>query len=533
METGLNGAPAIGTVAGGASAATSTQELIMVSNRGPLEHYVDGDGRMQQRRTAGGVATALASLQTDTPLTWISNATSEADKQVAAQGHSINIGGSKRLRQVSSSAQAYELFYGTICNPVLWFLQHSLWNRLERAPSERELQEAWVQGYLAVNQTFAEAVVQELDRGQQRGRVLFHDYHLYAAPLIVRNLRPNALLQHFIHIPWPEPSAWQELPRSIVISICEGLLANDSVVFQTERCVKNFMRTCEAFLSGIAVDRSGGTVMHGGRCTRIWWNPVSVDIWDLRSLLASPRAEAYRAKLGAALNERTIVRVDRLDASKNVAAGFRAYGRLLESHPEWAGKVTFLAFLVPSRTTVPEYQAYADEVFAEVAAVNARYGTSDWTPIKVFHEQNRTQALVALSLYDVLLVNPIIDGMNLVSKEGPVLNERDGVLVLSTEAGSFAELSSGALPVDPDDVQGTADALHTALSMSGSERRERSRHLREAVIRHDLSRWLHLLLEDPLEEAPLAAGAGDEAARATRDRLLEQTPTTSSRAANQ
>ena len=151
----------------------------------------------------------------------------------------------------------------------------------------------------------------------------------------------------------------------------------------------------------------------------------------------------------------------------------------------------------------------------------------------MFHEQNRTQALVALSLYDVLLVNPIIDGMNLVSKEGPVLNERDGVLVLSTEAGSFAELSSGALPVDPDDVQGTADALHTALSMSGSERRERSRHLREAVIRHDLSRWLHLLLEDPLEEAPLAAGAGDEATRATRDRLLEQTPTTSSRAANQ
>ena len=532
METGLNGAPAIGTVASEANEGKSTRELIMVSNRGPLEHYLDGHGRIQRRRTAGGVATALASLQSDTPLTWISGAGSETDRLLAAQGQLIDLGGNKRLRQVSSSARAHELFYGTLCNPVLWFLQHSLWDRLERAPSEGELHEAWEQGYLAVNRTFAEAVVQELDRGQHRSRVLFHDYHLYAAPLFVRNLRPNALLQHFIHIPWPEPEAWQELPRSIVASICEGLLANDSVVFQTERCARNFTRTCEAFLSGMAIDRSKGTVMRGGRHTRVWWNPVSVDIWDLRSLLASPEAEADRARLGAALSERTIVRVDRLDASKNVAAGFRAYGRLLESHPEWAGRVTFLAFLVPSRTTVPEYQAYADEVFKEVEAVNARYGTSEWTPIKVFHEQNRTQALVALSLYDVLLVNPIVDGMNLVSKEGPVLNERDGVLVLSTEAGSFAELSAGALPVHPEDVQGTADALHTALSMSGSERRERSRHLREAVVRHDLSRWLHVLLEDPLVEDPSAAGAGDEATHAPRAHLLEQTPTTSSRAAN-
>lgn len=501
METELNGRSAIRTSDVATDAATTGHRLILVSNRGPLEHYLDDVGRIQRRGSAGGVATALASLPTELPLTWISNATSEADRELAAQRRPVDFGLNKQLRQVAPSSEAFDLFYGTFCNPILWYLQHSLWERLEQTRTEEELLKAWENGYLAVNQTFAEAVVEELDRSSVPARVLIHDYHLYTTPLFIRNLRPNAVLQHFVHIPWPGPDAWQHLPRSIVASICEGLLANNSVVFQTKLFVENFALTCQAFLPDVEPDLAENTIVHQGRRTRLWSNPVSVDICDLRSLLASPVAEASRAKLAAPAGKRTIVRVDRLDAAKNVASGFRAYGRLLEKHPKWVGKVRFLAFLVPSRTNIPEYQAYADEVFAAIHAVNERYGTSAWKPITLFHEQNRAQALVALSLYDVLLVNPVVDGMNLVSKEGPVLNEEDGVLVLSTEAGSYQELRDGALPVSPNDIEQTADALHEALSMPASERQERSRRLRAAIVGHDLSRWLDLLLRDLEEES--------------------------------
>lgn len=526
METKLNQAHVPNSATQVAETTPARGRLIMASNRGPLQHYMDDSGQLQQRYTAGGVATALASLPTGTPLTWISNAATKEDRALAQQGRAVDFGGSKRLLQVAASYEANQLFYGSFCNPVLWFLQHSLWDRLQTPPSTNDLVHAWEDGYLAVNRKFAQAVVEEIDRSPVPARVLFHDYHLYAAPLMVRRQRPNALLQHFVHIPWPEPHAWRCLPNSIVSSICEGLLANDSVAFQTERSAEAFLLTCQAFLPDVTVETSSHNIVSDGHRTSVWANPVSVDIWDLRSLLASPEAETYRAQMSADSERRTIVRVDRLDPSKNVTAGFQAYGRLLEKHPEWSGKVTFNAYLVPSRTAIPEYRAYAQEVFAEIKAVNDRHGTSDWQPINAFYEQNRTQALVALSMYDVLLVNPLIDGMNLVSKEGPVLNERDGVLVLSEEAGSFAELSRGALAVHPEDVEGTADALHAALSMPGAERRQRSRRLREAVVRHDLSRWLRQLLED-VGDCSERAPAG----QTPSDRFLDQTAS-STRIAN-
>lgn len=510
MQTEPNGTPSLDSTAAGSDGDPPCGRLIMVSNRGPLEHYIDDTGRLQRRFCSGGVATALSALTTSTPLTWIANASSDADRRLAGQDRIIQLERGKCLRLVAPAMDASDLFYNTFCNPILWFVHHSLWGLLQRDDAERQALDAWEHGYLPVNQAFAEAVVEELERSERPGHVMLHDYHFYAAPLFIRNLRPATVLQHFIHVPWPEPQGWQQLPRPIVESICEGLLANDSVVFQTTQSVDHFVRTCEAFLPDAEIAADGGGVTHGGRTTRVWANPVSVDIWDLRGQLTSPEAETYRASLGAAAGEQTIVRVDRLDPSKNIVAGFRAFDRLLERHPEWAGAVRFLAFLVPSRTGIPEYRTYAEEVFAEVAAVNARHARPGWTPITVFHEENRLQALVALSLYDVLLVNPVADGMNLVSKEGPVLNEHEGVLVLSKSAGSYAELGEAALAVRSDDIDGTAEALHAALALPADERRQRAQSLRESVLRHDLRRWLSLLLAD-LEGAEGAVSTVAEA----------------------
>lgn len=482
--------------------------LIIVSNRGPVEHYVEDGGQVSKRPTDGGVATALGSIASAIPTTWIASASSPADRMLAAGGRRVALGGDNQLHLVAPPASAYDLHYGVFCNPILWFLQHSLWDRLQRPDAARQARHAWEYGYLPVNLAFAEAVVDEIRAHDDPVRVMLHDYHLYAAPRFVRNLCPGAALQHFIHIPWPAPDAWERLPREIVESICGALLANDSVVFQTESSARNFLHTCEAFLPDADIYLPTGTIGDRGRRTLIWANPISVDIWGLSGWLSSPEAQAWRKKLSIRPDERIIARVDRLDPSKNIAAGFHAFERLLREHPEWADRVRFLAFLVPSRTGIAEYRSYTDEVFRVVQTVNARHGRPGWKPISVFYEQNRPQALAALSLCDVLLVNPIVDGMNLVSKEGAVLNQRDGALVLSTTAGSFGELRAGALPVSPQDIGGTAEALHAALSLSPAERRERAVGLRQAVIRHDLAHWLQLLLEDlrtieRLEPAPV------------------------------
>jgi trehalose 6-phosphate synthase len=303
-------------------------------------------------------------------------------------------------------------------------------------------------------------------------------------------------LQQFVHSPWPAAGAWRRLPDMIVRRICASLLANDSIVFQTESSVTNFLATCRAYVPHAKVMERQGEVDYLGQTTFVWSNPVSLDSREIETLRSSSTVESYREAFAAPEGVKTIVRVDRLDPSKNVADGYEAFDLLLQRNPRLHGKVRFLSFLVPSRDGVPEYAAYKRRVFDLVDAVNRKYGTREWTPITVFHEHNRLQALAALTLYDVLLVNSVADGLNLVSKEGPLLNERDGVLALSTTAGSYEELVAGALPVNPYDIIDTADALERALNMGAKERAQRQAALREAISRHQTSDWLKQQLRD-------------------------------------
>lgn len=468
--------------------------LLIVSNRGPLEHTPDEAGRPVPRHTDGGVATALSSIAESTDVDWIACAATEDDAVMARRGQRVRFGKGSRVTYVAPPAEAYDLFYNTFCNPVLWFLQHGIWDQLEMANPAAKALHSWQLGYLPVNQSVAEIVAQAL-RGRA-DRVMFHDYHFYMAPLFVRNYHPAAWLQHFIHVPWPDPGEWTRLPRKIVESICRGLLANDSVVFQTAGSVDNFLATCDEMLENVRIDFTDGIVETRERQVRVWANPISVDAVDLHRRLLSPEAKVLSAQLSRELGEQTIIRVDRLDPSKNVLRGFEAFEALLERQPQWRGRVRFLAFLVPTREAVQEYSAYAQHVFATVDRINRRFGEPGRRPVKVFHEHNRLQALAAMRLYDVLLVNSAADGMNLVSKEGAVLNERDGVLVLSRTAGSYGQLGHASLGIDPKDTLATAEALHSALSMPSQERQRRARLLRGAVLEHQLSEWLAQQLDD-------------------------------------
>ena len=465
--------------------------LIVVSNRGPFEHHRDEEGTLVRRPTGGGVAIALSSMMSRHDLTWVVGAMSEADRDLVSLGiNEFSLHNGHRLRFVGAPPPAYDLFYRVFCNPVLWFLQHSLWRLLDgRANLQEDIVNAWENGYLPVNRAFAEAVLDEMDSANGSPRVMLHDYHLYVAPLFIRDRRPDVLLEHFTHIPWPGPHAWSALPQPIVESICEGMLANDSVSFQTEQSKRNFLLTCRAYLSAVNVDLSEAAVGYRGRSTSVFVNAVSVDVFDLRHQLTSPGVGLYRAALADIRGLATIVRVDRLDPAKNVLGGFEAFRLLLEKHPEWRDRVRFLAFLVPSREAIPEYRQYKEQVLALIEEINRRFGSDRWRPITVFYEENRPQALAGLSLYDVLLTNSLADGMNLVAKEGPVLNQRDGVVVLSTAVGAYQELQQGALGVEAEDIEGTTEALHRALSMAPEERRERASAMRQTIARHDINRW--------------------------------------------
>jgi trehalose 6-phosphate synthase len=487
------------------------RRLILASNRGPIEHHMC-DGHYEARQGDGGLAVALCSAARCTPLAWVAGAMTEGDRQAARRNGNGNgtavvaSDGAWRLRMVLVSQETYDRYYNLMSNAVLWFVQHSLWDSpcgpRGRPNLWREIEEGWDFGYVPVNQAFAEAVLAELAKPDTAPYVMFHDYHLYLAPLPVRQRAPDAVLSHFSHIPWPPPDAWQQLPWSIAQSVLEGLLACDLVGFQTPESVHNFLLSCYDYIRGAEVDFEDGSVALDGHKTIVRSYPISVDAAALRRRMESPAVKRYKTALAPNCCSRTIVRVDRMDPAKNILLGFEAFDLLLETNPELVGQVRFLAFLVPSRQAVPEYRCHAEAVLSLADHLNRRWGTERWQPIQVFYEHNYDQALAALSLYDVLLVNSLSDGMNLVSKEGALVNERDGVLVLSRAAGAFRELGDAALPIEPRDVAGTADALAQALAMPPEERRWRAARLRAAVEANDFSDWFERQLSD-LEEIAL------------------------------
>jgi trehalose 6-phosphate synthase len=302
-------------------------------------------------------------------------------------------------------------------------------------------------------------------------------------------------IQHFVHIPWPTPQYWTILPKHMRDAIVHGLLGADIIGFQTSRDVRNFLATCEDNL-GLAVDLRERTVFFDGRAVWVRNYPISIATSDLMRMADSDEVRAEEERIQQWRPKHLILRVDRTDLSKNIVRGFLAYERLLQAHRELHGDVIFWAFLQPSRQDIDDYRAYLGSVLSVAARINRAYSRGGWTPIRVEVEENMHKAVAAYRNFDVLLVNPIYDGMNLVAKEGPVCNRRSGVLVLSENAGSHEELGEHALTVNPFDIDQTAEALYRGLMMDIRERRARATRIREVVRSHDISRWIAEQLQD-------------------------------------
>ncbi|MEO7803215.1 MAG: trehalose-6-phosphate synthase [Actinomycetota bacterium] len=476
------------------------RSLVIASNRGPVTFHQEDSGELTPQRGAGGLVTALTHVMKRAPGLWVASAMSAGDREmVRRQGDEhltiSNEEGDLRIRYLPFDRETFDRYYNRISNSMMWFLQHNMWNLPMQPRFSSETIDAW-HCYQKVNERFAHVLAEEISGMVATAPVMLHDYHLMLVAGYLRKLVPEAFTYHFTHSPWCQPEMMRILPGRIAEETLEGMLANDLLGFQSSRWANNFMWCCKELL-GAGVDFDNGKVEYGNAETVIRSYPISIDLEYIDALAHSAEANRHLAWLERVLSGRKLIlRIDRLELSKNVIRGFMAYAQMLRTHPEWSGRVVHVALLYPSRRGLSEYRAYEAEVMDAYDRINDDLGTDDWQPIVLLNQDDYVRALACSRRYDVLMVNPIIDGMNLVAKEGPAVNEVDGVLVLSKNAGAWFELGHAAIGVNPYDVSEMAEALHSGLIMDPAERKKMSEVLRGVVKRNTPSKWVWHQLRD-------------------------------------
>jgi trehalose 6-phosphate synthase len=468
---------------------------IVVANRAPHEPKPEGGFT----RGAGGVITALLTFAEVAGAEWVACARNDAERKLVEEhGPTWNaplIRTETRLHYATPTPEQYEQYYSVIANPVLWFIQHYLWDLAHQPVINGRIHRAWNNGYVEVNKQVARKVVDVARSLPGRPLVMVHDYQLYLVPKLVREQLHGAIIQHFVHIPWPTPQYWKVLPREMRDAILHGLLGCDIVGFQTSLDVRNFLMTCEEN-AGLAVDERERAVLIDGRMVYARHYPISIDVASTTRLAYSHGVMVEERKLRDWRPEHLIVRIDRTDPSKNIVRGFLAYEKLLAHHPELRGRVQFWAFLQPSRLDVAVYRNYVRRVRQVVQRINAQHGAHGWQPIRLELGESVRKAMASLRNFDVLVVNSVYDGLNLVVKEGALVNRSNGVIVLSENVGAHEELYPHVLSVNPFDIDATANAMHEGLVMAAEEKRRRNEAAREVVRTNDIARWITRQVQD-------------------------------------
>lgn len=470
-------------------------QLLIASNRGPVSFTRAADGTLSAKRGGGGVVSGLAAAADETPMLWVCAALSDADRAAAgrAKGGLFDpgeLGGGATVRMLDIPPAVFDSAYNRVANSTLWFVHHMLYD-LPNQPSFGPAFALQWEAFRQYNEMFADALAEAaVAAGTSSTRAAVQDYHLCLTPRLLAERAPGLAIAHFSHTPWAPPDYYRVLPDEVGLEILVGVLGADHAGFLCQRWADSFMDCCEALL-GAKVDRDRGQVSYAAHVTTIGVHPLGVDAGQLRARADEPDVLARMTALTAATASRKlIVRIDRTELSKNISRGLEAYRELLRAHPEWHGKVVHVAFAYPSRHDLPEYQEYTAAVQRLAAEINAEFATPGWDPLLLEVYDDYARSLAACRLADVLLVNPIRDGMNLVAKEGPILSDRHCAVVLSTEAGAAAELGDDALMVNPFDVMQTAQALHRALTMSDAERASRCSALAAAASALPPARWL-------------------------------------------
>ncbi len=471
---------------GGDVEGAPARDLVIVSNRGPLSFTVAGDGSLVARRGGGGLVSALGPAVAGSGATWIAGAISDTDRRAAAEGM-IEAEGF-RLRSLVVDPDDYRAYYDVISSGALWFVHHRLYDSVRRPRFDRHWYRAW-ESYRRVNAAFAQAVVDDAPEG---AIVLVQDYHLTLLGAELAARRPDLTSVHFHHTPFGGPDDLRILPDDVGQELLNGLAAHGACGFQAPRWAAAFEACCTELLGRLPCPT--------------FVSPAAVDPSEITKVAASEACAAALARLDDQVGGRKlVVRVDRIELSKNLLRGFLAFEDLLATRPEWRERVVFAAFVYPSREGLAEYLAYRQEVEGLVRRINETWATPTWTPILYDDADDFPGSVAGLRRYDLLLVNPVRDGLNLVAKEGPLVNERHGVLALSRESGAWSELGAAAMGLNPFDVTATSEALHLGLSMDEAERRTHARAVRHLAEARGPADWV----ADQVRAAGSALDLGD------------------------
>ena len=457
--------------------------LLVVSNRLPVA-LLQEDSEWKTKRTEGGLATAMDPILKNEGGVWIgwTGSKDEAPAAVLAK-----LRKEESCVAVDLPADLVDKFYEGYANEGLWPLFHTFIARFHFDSDN------W-RAYNEANRRFCAAVVNEYQPGD---RIWVHDYHLMLLPSLLRERIPEAAIGFFLHIPFPASDVFAILPRGE--ELLAGLIGADLLAFQTHQHVQHFRMSLRR-LAGIesAADR----LNIPGREVRLQALPIGIAPQEYLDWRETAETREQLEKMQSQYEgRRVIVAVDRLDYTKGIPERLRTFRRLLNSEPEFRGKIVLLQVAVPSRENIESYQLLRDEVHELISGINGEFGTADWVPIVYIHRGISKPELVAMyERADVAWVSPLRDGMNLVAKEYVACHpDGDGVLVLSSFAGAAAEMGE-ALLVNPYDQERTAWTVTRALTMGSKEKAIRMRALHERVIRNDVFAWSERFLS-MLDEA--------------------------------
>jgi trehalose 6-phosphate synthase len=427
---------------------------------------------------------------------WIGHGSGSADRDVVDEHSRLAVppeDPSYTLRRVWLTKEEEQGYYYGIANEALWPLCHVVYTRPRFDPQHWER-------YRSVNQKFADAVLEEV--GPNPGMVFVQDYHFALLPRMLKQARPDLVVMHFWHIPWPNREViricpWQE-------ELLDGLLGNDLLSFHIQYHCNNFLETVDRALEA-KVDTERFSVTRNGHTTIVQPHPISIDPELIASLAPADGQEdarrlrkrlGLRSDSGGGLrNRKLLVGVDRVDYTKGIPERFRAVDRLLTLHPQLKGQFHLVQVGAPSRVHIGEYRALNEELAALAEEINWRHACRDWKPIVFLNEHYGAEQVYSLyRAATACVVSSLHDGMNLVAKEFVAARtDLRGALVLSRFTGAARELTD-ALLINPYDVDGFAAALHQALTMPEEEQRRRMERMRRHVQDQNIYRWAGQLL---------------------------------------
>jgi trehalose 6-phosphate synthase len=467
--------------------------VVVVANREPYIHNREAH-EITWMRPASGLVTALDPIMRTTGGVWIAHGSGSGDRETADERGRLAVPPTRpayTLRRIWLSKAEERGYYYGFANRALWPLCHIAYTRPVFDASD------WEQ-YARVNGRFAEAVLEEIEGGP--AIVLVQDYHFALLPRIVKSQRPDAVITHFWHIPWPHPEAFRICPWQE--EILDGLLGNDLLGFHVQLHCNNFLETVDRAIES-RVDHEQFSVTRGAHETQVRPFPISIDMEGLsQNGHARSDVQAFRKNLGLKDEWALAVGVDRMDYTKGIPERLRAVDRFLERYPVWRKRFVFVQLGAPSRIEIPEYRALNDEIDELATHINAKHAVDDWSPIclaRAHHGED--EVLAAYRAASVCVVSSLHDGMNLVAKEFVAArSDRQGVLILSPFTGAAREMPE-ALLVNPYATDAFADILNAALTMPAEEQQRRMQRLRTQVAEHNIFRWAGLLLTETVRVA--------------------------------